>query len=36
MDAYKAGKFEDAEKLFGQTLEINPFIPEALYYGGVA
>ena len=36
MDAYKAGKFEDAEKFFGQTLEVNPFNSDALYYNGVA
>jgi tetratricopeptide (TPR) repeat protein len=30
------GKYEDAGKLFAQSLEINPSGPEALYYSGVA
>jgi tetratricopeptide (TPR) repeat protein len=36
LDAAKQGKYEEAEKLFGQSLEINPSNVETLYYYGAA
>jgi tetratricopeptide (TPR) repeat protein len=32
LEAYKQNKFADAEKLFVQSVEINPAYPEAFYY----
>lgn len=36
LDAYKQNKFADAEKLFNQSIEINPGSPEASYYLAIA
>jgi tetratricopeptide (TPR) repeat protein len=36
LDAFKQNKFEDAEKLIAQSLEINSSRAEAIYYDGVA
>jgi len=36
LEALKQNKFADAEKLFLQSLEINPSAPEALYYLAVS
>jgi tetratricopeptide (TPR) repeat protein len=36
LEAFKGNKFEDAEKLFAQALEINPSIAEGIYYYGAA
>ena len=36
LEAYKQQKFADAEKLFNQSLELDPSNPETLYYLSVA
>jgi tetratricopeptide (TPR) repeat protein len=36
LEAYKQKKFPDAEKLFAQSLEVNPANPEAFYYQAVS